>query len=203
MATSSSNRINGLRTRKTSGHDRPGCRGGAAAHAAILTCAHASAVRTLAPRAADATLPGFGANRDRKRVLRRPPTAGRALARRRLRAIVLPCTYTCRKAITRLLGWAGRQSCELHEAHTSSPAVRPLHARGEHTHRRRADDHAQGTPTRGPMATVGVDVVHRAGNVPPREWLRARSRTPREASRFAIRLQQERRPPKTGSSRRF
>ena len=101
------------------------------------------------------------------------------------------CTYTCRKAITARMG---ADSLANFTKHTElSPAVQPF----TRAARIRIVDEPtiiQGTPTRGPMATVGVDVFiaptfrHASG-------YEKESDAP-EALRFAIRLQQERRPPK-------
>ena len=101
------------------------------------------------------------------------------------------CTYTCRKAITARMG---ADSLANFTKHTElSPAVQPF----TRAARIRIVDEPTiiaGTPTRGPMATVGVDVFiaptfrHASG-------YEKESDAP-EALRFAIRLQQERRPPK-------
>ena len=101
------------------------------------------------------------------------------------------CTYTCRKAITARMG---ADSLANFTKHTElSPAIQPFTRAASI---RIVDEPTiiAGTPTRGPMATVGVDVFiaptfrHASG-------YEKESDAP-EALRFAIRLQQERRPPK-------
>ena len=101
------------------------------------------------------------------------------------------CTYTCRKAITARMG---ADSLANFTKHTElSPAVQPF----TRAARIRIVDEPTiiaGTPTRGPMATVGVDVFI-APSIRHASGYEKESDAP-EALRFAIRLQQERRPPK-------
>ena len=101
------------------------------------------------------------------------------------------CTYTCRKAITARMG---ADSLANFTKHTElSPAVQPF----TRAARIRIVDEPTiiaGTPTRGPMATVGVDVFI-APSFRHASGYEKESDAP-EALRFAIRLQQERRPPK-------
>ena len=101
------------------------------------------------------------------------------------------CTYTCRKAITARMG---ADSLANFTKHTElSPAVQPFTRAASI---RIVDEPTiiQGTPTRGPMATVGVDVFI-APSFRHASGYEKESDAP-EALRFAIRLQQERRPPK-------
>ena len=101
------------------------------------------------------------------------------------------CTYTCRKAITARMG---ADSLANFTKHTElSPAVQPFTRAASI---RIVDEPTiiQGTPTRGPMATVGVDVFI-APSIRHASGYEKESDAP-EALRFAIRLQQERRPPK-------
>ena len=101
------------------------------------------------------------------------------------------CTYTCRKAITARMG---ADSLANFTKHTElSPAVQPF----TRAARIRIVDEPTiitGTPTRGPMATVGLDVFI-APSIRHASGYEKESDAP-EALRFAIRLQQERRPPK-------
>jgi hypothetical protein len=101
------------------------------------------------------------------------------------------CTYTCRKAITARMG---ADSLANFTKHTElSPAVQPFTRAASI---RIVDEPTiiAGTPTRGPMATVGVDVFI-APSFRHASGYEKESDAP-EALRFAIRLQQERRPPK-------
>ena len=101
------------------------------------------------------------------------------------------CTYTCRKAITARMG---ADSLANFTKHTElSPAIQPFTRAASI---RIVDEPTiiQGTPTRGPMATVGVDVFI-APSFRHASGYEKESDAP-EALRFAIRLQQERRPPK-------
>jgi len=101
------------------------------------------------------------------------------------------CTYTCRKAIT---GRMGADSLANFTKHTELlPAVQPF-TRAASIRIVEEPTIIAGTPTRGTMASVGVDVFiapafrHASG-------FEKESDAP-EALRFAVRLQQERRPPK-------
>ena len=100
-------------------------------------------------------------------------------------------TYTCRKAIT---GRMGADSLANFTKHTKvSPAVQPF-TRAASMRIVEEPTIIAGTPTCGTMASVGADVFiapafrHASG-------FEKESDAP-EALRFAIRLQQERRPPK-------
>ena len=101
------------------------------------------------------------------------------------------CAYTCRKAITARMG---ADSLANFTKHTElSPAVQPF-TRAARIRIVEEPTIIAGTPTRGPMATVGVDVFI-APSFRHASGYEKESDAP-EALRFAIRLQQERRPPK-------
>ena len=101
------------------------------------------------------------------------------------------CTYTCRKAITARMG---ADSLANFTKHTElSPAIQPF-TRAASIRIVEEPTIIAGTPTRGPMATVGVDVFI-APSFRHASGYEKESDAP-EALRFAIRLQQERRPPK-------
>ena len=101
------------------------------------------------------------------------------------------CTYTCRKAITARMGADSLSNLTKHTE--LSPAIQPF-TRAASIRIVEEPTIIAGTPTRGPMATVGVDVFI-APSIRHASGYEKESDAP-EALRFAIRLQQERRPPK-------